>query len=105
MPGLINSVAKGAHVRIVADKGRIAPGYCNSTALMVRKDLFEKGTVRNVSDLKGRNSWQAMIRPTVCSGLYLLANMTVDEVEIVDMDYPSAVIAFKNGAIDAGILI
>ena len=54
MPGLINSVAKGAHVRIVADKGRIAPGYCNSTALMVRKDLFEKGTVRNVSDLKGR---------------------------------------------------
>ncbi len=52
-PGLINAVAKGAHVRIVADKGRIAPGYCNSTALMVRKDLFDKGTVRNVSDLKG----------------------------------------------------
>ena len=30
-----------------------------------------------------------------------LANMTVDEVEIVDLDYPSAVIALKNGAIDA----
>jgi NitT/TauT family transport system substrate-binding protein len=30
--------------------------------------------------------------------------MTTDEVEIINMDYPSGMTAFKNGAIDAGIL-
>ena len=53
-PGLYNAITRGAHVHIVADKGRMAPGFCNSSALMVRRDLYENGMVRNVSDLKGR---------------------------------------------------
>ncbi len=52
--GLVNAVAKGEHVRIVADKGSVTPGSCTGYALMVRKDLFDKGIVTNVSDLKGR---------------------------------------------------
>ena len=103
-PGLINAVAKGAHVRIVADKGRIAPGYCNSTALMVRKDLFDQGIVRNVYDLKGRKIMASNDQSYGVFRALSLGNMTTDEVEIINMDYPSGMTAFKNGAIDAGIL-
>jgi ABC-type nitrate/sulfonate/bicarbonate transport system substrate-binding protein len=103
-PGLINAVAKGAHVRIVADKGRIAPGYCNSTALMVRKDLFDQGIVRNVYDLKGRKIMGSSDQSYGVFRALSLGNMTTDDVEIIEMDYPSGVIAFKNGAIDAGVL-
>jgi NitT/TauT family transport system substrate-binding protein len=103
-PGLINAVAKGAHVRIVADKGRIAPDYCNSTALMVRKDLFDKGTVRSASDLKGLKFMAASDQLYGVFRALSLGNLSTNDVDLVNMDYPSGVVAFKNGAIDAGVL-
>jgi len=103
-PGLYNAIAKGAHVRIVADKGRMAPGFCNSSALMVRRDLYEKGTVRNVSDLKGRKIMASTEQTYGISRSLDLGNLTTDDVEISDLDYPSGVIALKNGAVDAGVL-
>jgi ABC-type nitrate/sulfonate/bicarbonate transport system substrate-binding protein len=33
-----------------------------------------------------------------------MGNLTTDDVEVVDMDFASGVIAFKNGGIDAGLL-
>jgi NitT/TauT family transport system substrate-binding protein len=104
-PGLINAVAKGANIRIVADKGSIAPGFCTATALMVRKDLFDNGTVTHASDLRGRkitgitgdNSYSV-------TRVLAMGNLTTDDVEIVNMDYASSVVAFQNGAIDAGAL-
>jgi NitT/TauT family transport system substrate-binding protein len=33
-----------------------------------------------------------------------LGNLTTNDVDLVNMDYPSGVVAFKNGAIDAGVL-
>ena len=104
MPGVINSVTKGAHIRVVADKGRIAPGYCNSTALMVRKDLFDKGTIRSASDLKGLKFMAASDQLYGVFRALSLGNLTTNDVDLVNMDYPSGVVAFKNGAIDAGVL-
>jgi NitT/TauT family transport system substrate-binding protein len=103
-PGLINAIAKGANVRIVADKGRVAPGSCNSCALVVRRDLFENGMVRNVSDLRGRKFMASSDQDYGVFRALSLGNLTTAEVEIVTMDYPSGVIAFKNNAIDAAIL-
>ena len=53
-PGLFNAIAKGAHVRIVADKGSAVPGSCTASGVVVRRDLAQDGKVTNVSDLKGR---------------------------------------------------
>jgi NitT/TauT family transport system substrate-binding protein len=103
-PGLINSIVKGAHVRIVADKGRMAPGYCASTALMVRRDLHENGTIMSPSDLKGR---KLMGSSDQIYGIYrslAMGNLTSDDVQLVNMDMPSAALAFQNGAIDAAIM-
>jgi len=52
-PGFVNAISKGAHIRIVADKGRTSPGSCTANGLLVRKDLYDSGAVRQASDLKG----------------------------------------------------
>jgi ABC-type nitrate/sulfonate/bicarbonate transport system substrate-binding protein len=103
-PAIVNAVTKGAHVRIVADKGRAAPSACVAQGFMVRQDLFDSGAVRNVSDLKGR---RIMVNLDSSYGIYrvlAMGNLSTDDVEIVNMDFASAVIAFKNGGIDAGSL-
>lgn len=101
--GLINAVAKGQHIRIVADKGTVTPASCTAYALMVRKDLYDKGIVTNVSDLKGR---KIAVRD---EGYDLfraldLGNLSIDDVETIDMDFTSIIPAFKNGAIDAALV-
>ena len=102
---MINSIAKGAHVHIVADKGRMAPGFCNSTAFMVRRDLYTNGIVKNVSDLKGRKISGSSEQNYGVFRALALGNLSTDDVEMVDLDYASSVVAFKNGAVDAGILV
>lgn len=101
--GLLNAVAKGEHVRIVADKGRIAPGSCTGYAVMVRKDLFDKGIVTNVSDLKGR---KIAVRDSDYDLYRALAvgNLSSDDVDTVEMEFPTVIPAFRNGAIDAGLV-
>jgi NitT/TauT family transport system substrate-binding protein len=101
--GLINAMAKGEHVRIVADKGRVATGACPAYALMVRRDLFDKGIVTNVSDLRGR---KIAVRDSDYDLFNALAlgNLSRDDVEPVDMDFTSIIPAFKNSAIDAGLV-
>jgi NitT/TauT family transport system substrate-binding protein len=104
-PGLFNAIAKDAHVRIVADKGRSAPGSCNANGLMVRRDLFENGTVRNVSDLKGRKIMASSDQDYSIFRVLVLGNLTKDDIEVVTLDYPSGIIALKNGAVDAAVLV
>ncbi len=50
--GLYNAAANGLKVSIVADKGRVWPGY-RLVGLMASNDAWEK-KVRNISDLKGK---------------------------------------------------
>jgi NitT/TauT family transport system substrate-binding protein len=101
--GLVNAVAKGEHVRIVAGKGSIDPGSCTGYALMVRRDLFDQGIVTNVSDLKGR---KIAVRDSDYD-LYralALGNLSSVDVETVEMEFPTVIPAFRNGAVDAGLV-
>jgi NitT/TauT family transport system substrate-binding protein len=102
--GMINAVERGAKIRIVADKGSIREGLCTPFALMVRRDLYEQGIVRNVSDLKGRRIISLADKDYDLSRALARGNLTYDDVDVVVMDYATSVVAFKNGAIDAGIL-
>jgi len=104
-PGLYNAIAKGAHVRIVADKGRIMPGYCNSTAFLVRRDLIESGAVKTVADLKGRKVAAASDQSYGVFRALAVGNLTSGDVEILDMTNAASVVAFENGAIDANLLM
>jgi NitT/TauT family transport system substrate-binding protein len=101
--GLLNAVIKGEHVRIVADKGSVTSGSCTVLAMMVRKDLFDKDIVTNVSDLKGRKIATHDADYDLFRSL-AVGNLTKNDIETVDMDFPTTVSAFQNGAIDAGVL-
>jgi NitT/TauT family transport system substrate-binding protein len=101
-PALINAISKGAHVRIVADKGRNAPGYtCNVSGLMVRREIFERGVVTTVSDLKGKKITSAEGQEYKLVRVLKMGNLTPGDVEVVSMDMASGVMAIRNGAVDA----
>lgn len=101
-PALINAISKGAHVRIVADKGRNAPGYsCNVSGLMVRREIFERGVVTTVSDLKGKKITSAEGQEYKLVRVLKMGNLTPGDVEVVSMDMASGVMAVRNGAVDA----
>ena len=104
-PGLVNSIAKGARVRITADKGRIVPGYCNSTAFLVRRDLIESGAVKTIADLKGRKVAATSDQSYGVYRALARGNLTTSDVEIVDMANAASIIGFENGAIDAALLM
>jgi NitT/TauT family transport system substrate-binding protein len=103
-PGLVNAITKGTHVRIVADKGRTSPGGCTANALLVRKDLYDSGEVRQASDLRGRKIMASSDSSYGVFRVLALGNLTTDDVEIIDMDFASGMVAFKNGGIDAGLM-
>lgn len=104
-PGLVNSVSKGAHVRIVADKGLIVPGSCDSSAFLVRRDLVESGIVRTMADVKGKKVAATSDQSFGVFRALATGNLTSDDVEIVDMSGASCVAAFETGAIDAAYLM
>ena len=103
-PAMVNAIMKGANVRIVADKGRASSGSCNTNGIVVRRALFESGEVTKVSDLKGRKIMFTSDQSYLVSLLLKRGNLTPDDVEIVNMDFASGVVALTNGAIDAGDL-
>lgn len=51
--GLLNAMARGAHIRLVADKGHIDTKAPPTTALFVRKELAENGTFEDPERLRG----------------------------------------------------
>lgn len=103
-PGFVNAISKGARVRIVADKGRTSPGSCTANGLLVRKDLYDSGAVRQASDLRGRTIMVSADSSYGLSRVLALGNLTTDDVKVIDMDFASGMVALKNGAIDAGII-
>jgi NitT/TauT family transport system substrate-binding protein len=89
--GYLNAMARGAHIRYVADKGYIAPTGCSAHALVASRGVAGRGDVRRLAELKGR---RISVNPRASSA-YLLervlipAGLTLDDVEIVDMPLAS----------------
>jgi NitT/TauT family transport system substrate-binding protein len=53
-PALFNQVAAGFNIKLIAALTEPRKGYKESVVLMVRKDVWDSGAVRNSSDLKGK---------------------------------------------------
>jgi NitT/TauT family transport system substrate-binding protein len=103
-PSLINAISKGVHVRIVADKGRNSPGACNASGLVVRRELFENGTITKTADLKGKKIMAGNDAAYRVSRILQMGNLSKNDIESVTMDFASGVVALRNGAIDGADL-
>ena len=79
--GLYNAAANGLKVSIVADKGRVWPGY-KLVGLMVSNDAWEKG-VRTLADLKGKRVGITQVGSTFH---YMLGNiLTKNGMDLKDV--------------------
>jgi NitT/TauT family transport system substrate-binding protein len=85
----------------------VAPENAAPSALMVRADELQSGAVKGPADLKGKKV--ASTGGVGATGSYYLAqilargNLTLGDVEVVNMGFPDMVAAFKNKSIDAAI--
>lgn len=104
-PGTVNAIAKGSHIRLVADKGTIFPGSCNSSAFLVRRELVESGTVKTVSDLRGKT---IAVGTDQSYGFFRVrekGNLTIDDIELHDMPREAISAAFETGAVDGAFIM
>lgn len=102
-----NAVKRGLDIRIVSSMG-LTPEKGDPSAMMVRVDLLSSGEVNKASDLKGRKI--AVSGGLGSGGSYLLAtllqpaNLSLKDVELVNLKFAEQAVAFQNKAIDAAIV-
>src|SRR5581483_4364638 len=107
--GLINAVQRGIPLKIVADRGQQRAGF-GASALVIRKDLIDGGTVRDARDLKGLTIAVAAAGLSAPEGLFLSGalapvGLTVKDLNVTEMPFPDMVAALANRSIDGAILV
>ena len=104
---LWNGWSQGLDLRIIAP-GALEPFENSPTKLIAAADLAESGEVTEPADLAGRTV--GIAGGPGSGGEYLLAkalergDLTIRDVEIVQLGNPDMPAAFANGSIAAGIL-
>jgi NitT/TauT family transport system substrate-binding protein len=101
--GLFNAIARDIPLKIVADKGHIAPGH-GFEAIIVRKDLWDKGGFKSAADLRGKKVALSSrdIVPEVDLDTFLRSGgITINDVNVVTMAFGDMQAALSNGSIDA----
>jgi len=101
--GFLNALARGMNLQIVADKGHVRKGG-GYAGMLVRKDLWDKGELSTLADLRGRKVALGMVGGSSQYNLEIAlkeAALRLDEVEIVYIGFPDMIEALKMGAVDA----
>jgi NitT/TauT family transport system substrate-binding protein len=103
--GFFNAAHGGFDLRIVAALG--IQGPVMSTQPVVRKALWDDGTIRSGKDLKGRKV--AINAPGDITEYFLTLildkyGMSLKDIDETPLAFASQLVAFKNGGIDAGFL-
>ncbi|MDR7416607.1 MAG: ABC transporter substrate-binding protein [Armatimonadota bacterium] len=107
IPGFINAIQQGAGMRIVATKGSFAKGH-GFNVLVVRRELFDAGTVRSVRDLRGRRvavTNLAGVQTFLLERMLARGGVSLREVQLVPMAIPDMPVAVHNGAVDAAMMV
>jgi NitT/TauT family transport system substrate-binding protein len=105
--GLYNAASQKVAIKIVADRGRMAPGYLYQS-IMIRKDLIDSGKFKSYADLKGLKI--ALAAPGVSAGSVIneaakKGGIKFTDVERVYLGFPQQVVALQNKGIDGSIMV
>jgi len=100
--GFFNALARGANLKMVADKGQIATTGCSAMVLLASNAFLEAHPSKNPADLKG-----ALVNGTRTSfsGYYYEeylkeANLSLDDLEWFKGRTPDAFQAIQEGTLD-----
>ncbi|MDF2115418.1 ABC transporter substrate-binding protein [Roseiarcaceae bacterium H3SJ34-1] len=105
--GMYNAAMRGIKLKIVADKGSMAPGN-GFMPLIVRKDLYTTGKVRGLADLKGLkvgDTSKAGSGDVTLDKALRSVNLTFNDVDKLYMGIPQLAAALENGALDATFML
>lgn len=101
--GILNAIANGGNLRLVADKGHVNPDACATEAWLARKSLVENGDLADLSGLKGRTmaTWIGTTFEYANDMLLAKAGLTDKDVQITTVaDATARIDALRSGTID-----
>ena len=102
-PSLVNAIARGARLRIVAGRDIAAPNCSNHSTLYGRRDVFPDG-LQDVRLLKGKRvaaELTASLGSFSVDMILAKAGMTTEELNIVKMRKPEMVVSLLSNKVDA----
>lgn len=99
--GVFNAVARGAAIRIVADKGQIDSQACDYTGIIGRRGVFPPGAV-SADDIRGRKFSITFVGSNGYIFSRFLEQLKVreSEIETVGLSAATEAQALETGAID-----
>lgn len=105
--GTYNAIGRGIPLKLVACKGTEKTGY-NYKALVVRKDLYDKGEFKDLKQAKGKKI--ASLPRGVSMDFQLdkvleTVGLKFADIEYKEMAVPDTLPALKSGAIDAAWIL
>jgi NitT/TauT family transport system substrate-binding protein len=103
--GFFNAANKGFDLRVIAAMG--IQGPVMSTQPLVRKALWDDGTIRSAKDFRGRKV--AINAPGDITEYFLSLmaekyGFSVKDINVTSLRFGEQLAAFRNGAIDAGFM-
>jgi NitT/TauT family transport system substrate-binding protein len=103
LSGILNVISQDPTIKVVADRGHIAPGGCTYQAIVVRKDLFDSGVVTSAEDLKGLPISLTASGPSgfMASSYLMQAGLSLDDIVISEIPSAALVDAFNNETLAA----
>jgi NitT/TauT family transport system substrate-binding protein len=101
-PALLNAIARGAQIRLVADKGYLDPAGCDYNALVARRALVEAGELNGPAALRGR---RIVMEPNEFRGYFVetllrQSGLTLKDIRVLDIPDAAMMDAFARGSID-----
>jgi NitT/TauT family transport system substrate-binding protein len=105
--GLLNAIGRDAGVKVVSDRGYVAPSGCAYGALVVRRSLVERREVTRPADLRGR---RVALNPNSSPGYVVekllgRSGLSLQDISIADLPEGAVVAeALRSGAIDAAFV-
>jgi NitT/TauT family transport system substrate-binding protein len=103
--GTFNAFERGLDIKIVAPMG-ILPLQDSSLPLLARKELLDNGTLKSVTDLRGRKvavNTKGAIVEYLLTKVLKQNGMALRDVEETPLAFPDHANALATGAIDASI--
>lgn len=103
----MNALARGVQLKAMLDAGSLRPGY-GFTALLMRKDVYDSGRGRSLTDLRGLNlvntpPGKATTNYCAMSSALQRLGVPQSDVDMQPLPFPDMVPAFANNAVDGGI--
>ena len=100
--GILNAIARGADIRIVADKGHISAGPDATSALLARRGLMQQGKLKDPDALKGLRlaASKDNIEGYFVDRAFARLGVSLDDLQMSDPPSPVLPDALRKGALD-----